>query len=138
MRNEEIDDRLNAERLFEMSAEEGLDTLVDLMADLFTSPIRGVLRESLLRILEPEDPWAPMRDSAVDIMRRYRSAFASEFPAFDREETSNRIRFCFQIVVGALQNDLLNDYHIFTTKGESLRRELKSCLRAYVQVKLGQ
>ena len=31
------------------------DEMVDLMGDLFTAPWRGVLRESLLRILEPDD-----------------------------------------------------------------------------------
>jgi AcrR family transcriptional regulator len=132
--NREIQSRVNMDRLFEMEPGEALDELVDLMADIFTSPIRGVLRESLLRILEPDDPWAPMRDSARRIMRNYRRAFATEFPAFDAEETNARLGFCFQLVVGALQNDLVNDYHVFSARDESLRTGLREALRAYMRL----
>lgn len=128
---------MNIDRLYELEAEEALDELVDLMSDLFTGPIRGVLRESLLRILEPDDPWAPMRDSAREIMRNYRKACASQFPAFDEEETKTRLSFCFQLIVGALQNDLVNDYHVFSTKDQSLRTGLKDAVRGYMRMPQG-
>ncbi len=132
--NAEARRRINLDRLYEMTPPQAMDEMVDLMADLFTAPIRGVLRESLLRILEPDDPWAPMRDSARDIMRNYRRAFATEFPGFDEEQTKQRLSFCFQLVVGTLQNDLVNDYHIFSTKDASLRDGLKEVLRSYMNL----
>ncbi|PHP65433.1 hypothetical protein CSC94_18915 [Zhengella mangrovi] len=134
--NEEIQARVNIDRLYELEPEIALDELVDLMADLFTGPMRGVLRESLLRILEPDDPWAPMRDSAREIMRYYRKAFASQFPQFGEEETKTRLSFCFQLIVGALQNDLVNDYHVFSTRDETLRAGLKEALRSYMRLPL--
>lgn len=130
--NAEIHARVSVEKLYEMEPDEALDALVDLMADLFTGPARGVLRESLLRILEPDDPWAPMRDSAREIMRNYRRACATQFPAFPPEETKERLSFCFQLIVGALQNDLVNDYHVFSTRDQSLRDGLKEAVHRYM------
>jgi AcrR family transcriptional regulator len=134
--NSEIQARVSVDRLYEMEPEIGLDELVDLMADLFTGPMRGVLREAMLRILEPDDPWAPMRDSAREIMRNYRKAYASQFAQFSEEETKTRLSFCFQLIVGALQNDLVNDYHVFSTRDESLRHGLKEALRSYMRLPL--
>lgn len=132
--NSEIRRRVNLDKLYDMSTGEALDELVDLMADLFTAPIRGVLRESLLRILDTDDPWAPMRESAREIMRNYRRAFADEFPDFSETEAETRLQFCFQLVAGALQNDLVNDYHVFSTRDETLRTALKEALRSYMHV----
>lgn len=132
--NSEIHARVNVDKLYEMEPSEALDALVDLMADLFTGPVRGVLRESLLRILEPDDPWAPMRDSAREIMRNYRRACATLFPAFTPEETKERLSFCFQLIVGALQNDLVNDYHVFSTRDHSLRAALKEATHRYMRL----
>lgn len=129
----EIHARVSMARLYEMEPEEALEEMVDLMADLFTAPIRGVLRESLLRILEPDDPWAPMRDAAREIIRNYQRACASQFPAFSPDETKQRLAFCFQLVVGVLQNDLVNDYHVFSSRDESLREGLKETLRGYMR-----
>lgn len=136
--NREIQRRVNMDRLFEMETGEALDELVELMADIFTSPIRGVLREALLRILEPDDPWAPMRDSARRIIRNYRRAFATEFPDLGEENTKARLSFCFQLVVGTLQNELVNDYHIFSTRDATLRQGLKEALRAYMRIPLAR
>jgi AcrR family transcriptional regulator len=131
--NREIFSRVSLDKLYEMEPGEALDELVDLMADLFSGPARGVFRESLLRILEPDDPWAPMRDAAREIMRNYRRACATQFPAFTPEETKERLSFCFQLIVGALQNDLVNDYHVFSTRDESLRDGLKEAVKAYMR-----
>ena len=133
MCNKEIQSRVSIAKLYEMEPGEALDEMVDLMADLFTSPIRGVLRESLLRILEDDDPWAPMRDSAREIMRNYQRACATLFPEFTPEETKRRLNFCFQLTVGTLQNDLVNDYHVFSTRDESLRVGLKEALLSYMR-----
>lgn len=134
--NKEINERLNLDRLYEMDGGEALDALVDVMADIFTSPVRGVLRESLLRILEPEDPWAPMRDSARNIMRNLNRACPSQFPQFSEEDAKVRLRFCFQLIVGAMQNDLVNEYHVFNTRDQSLRAGLKEAVRAYMRLPL--
>lgn len=133
MCNKEIQSRVSIAKLYDMEPGEALDEMVNLMADLFTSPIRGVLRESLLRILEDDDPWAPMRDSAREIMRNYQRACATLFPEFTVEQTKRRLNFCFQLTVGTLQNDLVNDYHVFSTRDESLRVGLKEALRSYMR-----
>lgn len=133
MCNKEIQSRVSIARLYELEPGEALDEMVDLMADMFTSPIRGVLRESLLRILEDDDPWAPMRDSAREVMRNYQRACATLFPQFTPDETKLRLNFCFQLIVGVLQNDLVNDYHVFSTRDESLRTGLKETVRSYMR-----
>lgn len=130
----EIHARVSMAKLYEMEPGEALDEMVDLMADLFTGPGRGVLRESLLRILEPDDPWAPMRDMGREIIRNYRRACATVFPAFEPESAGERLSFCFQVVVGTLQNDLVNDYHVFSTRDQSLRAALKDNLHGYMQI----
>jgi hypothetical protein len=75
-----------------------------------------------------------MRGSAREIMRNYSVACATQFPAYSRSETKERLRFCFQLIVGSLQNDLVNDYHVFSTKNQSLRQGLKEVVRTYMRV----
>jgi AcrR family transcriptional regulator len=129
-----IRDRVAPERLAQLSPSVALDEMVDLMGDLFTGPWRGVLRESLLRILEPDDPWAPMRESARTIIQCYDATMSTRFEHFDAEESRVRLRFCFQLTVGALQNDLVNDYHVFSTRDQSLREGLKEAVRGYMRL----
>ncbi len=130
--NAEIRRRVGLDQLYEMTPSQALDELVDLMADLFAGPLRGILRESLLRILEPDDPWAPMRDSARQIMRNFRKAYDHEIKGLTQEEARTQLSFCFQLIVGVLQNDLVNDYHVFTTRDESIRAGLKTAIRRYM------
>ncbi len=124
-----VEARFSAEYLRSRPLEAGLDELVDLMTDIFTARWRGVLREALLRILDPEDPWEPMRQSARKIVRNLHAGF------LDREDcdvSGNDLSFCFQAVVGVLQNDLLNDYHVYKTRDQTLRAGLKVLLKRYV------
>ena len=130
--NDQIDRRVAPSVLSVMEPGEALDELVDLMADIFSGRFRGVLRESLLRILEPEDPWAPMRDSARRIIGCLHEALDHRFTRFSPAEARLRISFCFQIIAGVLQNDLVNDYHVFSTKDRSIRRALKELVRRYM------
>lgn len=128
----QIDARVSEAALRALGPERALDEMVELMADIFSGRFRGVLRETLLRILEPDDPWAPMRGSARRIIANYHAALGDAFPAFSRDETRTRLSFCFQIVVGVLQNDLVNDYHVFSTRDRSVRAALKENLRSYM------
>lgn len=112
-----------------------LGKLVDLMLNLFTSRYRGVLRESLILILEPDDPWAPMRESAQKIITVLQLSLSEAFPDRSSDETDTQLRFCFQLIVGTLQNDLINNYHVFTTKDDSLRIGLKQAVCRYMGVK---
>ncbi len=130
--NEEIERRVSVQALQKIGPKRGLEELVNLMSDLFTSRFRGVLRESLLRILEPDDPWAPMRDSARGIMANYHQAFEHEFRGYKPKEARRRLSFCFQMIVGVLQNDLVNDYHVFSTRDRSLRNGLKEAVLNYL------
>ncbi len=125
--------RFSVDSLQGVGSKEILHLLVDLMVDIFTSRFRGVLRESLVLILEPDDPWAPMRGSALKIVSILQEGLADT--SSERTDTDIRCRFCFQLIVGALQNDLVNDYHVFTTKDSSLRRGLKEAVCAYMGLK---
>lgn len=127
-----VAERFNLELLKECDAIDTLEKLVDLMVDIFTGRFRGVLRESLVLILEPDDPWAPMRSSAQKVLQTLTLSLADAFPANTSAETDIQCRFCFQLIVGTLQNDLINDYHVFTTKDDSLRNGLKKAVCAYM------
>ena len=129
----EIIERFTDETLSASTPNDGLEMLVDLLADIFTSRFRGVLRESLLRILEPDDPWAPMRGSASKIIAVLHSGMGSAFPEYSDKETKIRLSFCFQIIVGVLQNDLVNDYHVFSTRDQSIRKGLKEAVCSYMK-----
>lgn len=121
-----IQSRLAPERLNSLSPTEVLNELVDTLADIFSSEVRGVLRESLLRILEPEDGWAPMRQSGRDIQQRIVNRLKSSYPEMSEVQAERKLRFCYQIIVGVLQNDLLNDYHVVSTADRSVRMALKA------------
>ena len=120
--------RLDPKRLNALSPGEVLDELIDTLADIFSSKVRGVLRESLLRILEPEDGWAPMRESGKDVQQRIVDRLKSSYPDMDEHQTERKLRFCYQIIVGVLQNDLVNDYHIVSTADRSVRLALKAAV----------
>lgn len=118
--------RLDRERLDALSPGEVLNELIDTLADIFSSEVRGVLRESLLRILEPEDGWAPMRESGKDVQQRIVDRLRSSYPEMSEAQTERKLRFCYQIIVGVLQNDLVNDYHVVSTADRSVRLALKA------------
>lgn len=123
-----FDPRLSADRLLQLTANEVLEELVDVMADIFSGETRGVLRESLLRILEPVDGWTPMRARGQEILARIVYRLKSAYPNMPDELTERKLKFCYQIVVSVLQNDLVNDFHAFSTKDESIRVALKTTL----------
>jgi Transcriptional regulator len=126
------DERLDAATLRATPPPAVIDIMVDLLADIFSGRTRGLLRESLIRILEPEDAWAPMRDSGREVLRRVTEAVADRLPGHDEDAARRKLAFCYQIVVGVLQNDLVNGFHVFSTRDESLRRALKTTLHALV------
>ena len=121
-----IERRLGPERLNSLSPGDVLDELIDTLADIFSSEVRGVLRESLLRILEPEDGWAPMRQSGRSIQQRIVDRLKTSYPGMSEAQTERKLRFCYQIIVGVLQNDLVNDYHVVSTADRSVRLALKA------------
>lgn len=127
-----IEDRLAQDQLASMAPVEVLHELVDTLADIFSSEVRGVLRESLLRILEPIDGWAPMRSSGQDVQQRIVDRLRSAFPTLSAIETERKLRFCYQITVGVLQNDLVNDFHTFSTRDQSIRNALKTVLEDHM------
>lgn len=120
--------RLAPALLARMTPDEALDEMVDLLSDIFTSQARGVLRESLLRVLDPEDGWAPMRDSGREIQRLVVDRLKAEWPGVSEADAERKIRFCYQIVVGVLQNDLVNDFHSISTRDRSVRKALKAAI----------
>ena len=113
---------------------EALDLLVDHIGAVFSSRYRGVLRETYPRIMDADDPWAPIRRSADHTMQTLHEGLGDAFPAFGQAETQTRLSFCFQMIVGVLQNDMINNRHVFTLEDGSVLRGLKDVLRAYMDV----
>jgi len=100
----------------------------------FDAP-RDVAGTSLLshtKILDPDDPWEPMRQSARQIMHVLHEALDTGFPGVAPDQARERLSFCFQLIVGVLQNDLVNDYHVYSLKDGSVRDGLKAAVRAYM------
>ena len=124
--------RLADAPLANLSAAEVLNALVDTLSDIFSSEVRGVLRESLLRVREPEDGWAPMRDSGRVIQQTVVDRLKSEYPHLSEADAERKLRFCYQIVVGVLQNDLVNDFHTFSTKDKSISTALKATVNDHM------
>ncbi len=116
------------------SSAAALALLVDLLCNIFGSKYRGVLRESLLRILDSDDPWAPMRQSAKRIISILHNELCESFDGFTKAQTQERLSFCFQMIVGVLQNDLVNDYHVYSLKDGSVREGLKAVIYSYMNL----
>ena len=125
-----------AEKLRAQDPGDALDALVDLIGAIFASKFRGVLRETYLRIMDKDDPWAPIRVSARKTLDPLHAGLQDAFPQYGPEETKIRLSFCFQIVVGVLQNDLINNNHVFTLKDGTALSGLKETLRAYMGLPL--
>lgn len=122
--------QFNVNALRDNTVQVTLEQFVDLMVDIFTSRFRGVIRESLILILEPDDPWAPMRGSALKIVSTLQQSLEAALPT--GADVNTRCRFCFQLVVGTLMNEVVNDSHVFTTRDDSLRNGLKEAVNAYM------
>lgn len=128
-----IQERLQPDFLRTAQPIEVIDTLVDLLADIFSGRTRGLMRESLIRILEPEDAWAPMRNSGREVLKLVSDALADRLPGHTQDEARKKLAFGYQIIVGVLQNDLVNDYHVFSSRDQSLRAALKTTLHALLK-----
>ena len=120
------------EKLRSIPPEEALDALVDLMGAIFASRFRGVLRENYTRIMHADDPWAPIRTHAQQVVLTLHGGLADVFPQYGLDEAKTRLSFCFQMVVGVLQNDLVNNYHVFKLDDGTVLPGLKEALRAYM------
>lgn len=129
----EIESRFTVPILRDQKRNDALHMLVDLLADIFTSRFRGVFRESLLRILEPDDPWAPMRKSAQQIIATLHAGLDESSADQNHSTLQTKLSFCFQMIVGVLQNDLVNDYHVFSTRDHSIRQGLKDAVCSYIE-----
>lgn len=125
-----------AQKLRALPPEEALDTLVDLMGEIFASRFRGVLRENYTRIMNADDPWAPIRIHAKKVVATLHDGLENAFPQFGPSEAKVRLSFCFQILVGVLQNDLVNNYHVFKLEDGTVLPGLKEALRTYMALPL--
>lgn len=120
------------EKLNGLPPGEVLDALVDLLGAIFASRFRGVLRENYTRIMHADDPWAPIRTHAQLIVRTLHDSLNDAFPQYGADETKTRLSFCFQMVVGVLQNDLVNNYHVLKLNDGTVLPGLKEALHAYM------
>jgi AcrR family transcriptional regulator len=121
-----IESRISRKQLETMSPEQVLNELVDTLFEIFTSDMRGVFRESLQRILEPEDGWTLMRQSGQDIRQRVVDRLKHAYPDLSEAQTERKVAFCYQVIVGVLMNDLMNDFHAFSTSDQSVKSALKA------------
>lgn len=128
----QISANFSVQKLRSGTAAEGLDALVEVMGAIFSSRFRGVLRENYTRISDHADPWGPMRASAQRLRAILHEGLEDAFPHFGVEETRTRLSFCFQIVVGVLQNDLVNSYHVYKLEDGTVLHGLKETLHAYM------
>ncbi len=132
--NREFNVIFTAKKLQAMSVGDALDALVDLIGAIFASKYRGVLRETYLRIMDEDDPWAPIRVSAKQTLASLQDGLRDAFPQYGAAETETRLSFCFQLIVGVLQNDLINNYHVYKLEDGTVLSGLKETLRAYMSV----
>lgn len=132
----EFEAAFTADRLRQLGPGEGLDALVDLIGAIFSSKFRGVLRETYLRIMDEDDPWAPFRTTAKQTLQKLHEGLGDAFSHYGADETKTRLSFCFQLIVGVIQNDLINKNHVFTLEDGSVSTGLKETLRAYMDVPL--
>ncbi len=132
----EFEAAFTVEKLRQNDPGAGLDALVDLIGAIFASNYRGVLRETYLRIMDEDDPWAPFRQSAKQTLRTLHDGLGGAFEHLSPEETKTRLSFCFQLIVGVIQNDMINKNHVFTLEDGSVLSGLKETLRAYMGVPL--
>ncbi len=130
----EITASFTPERLRALSPADALDLFVDVVGAIFASRYRGVLRESYPLILDDDDPWEPIRTSARQTLQALQDGLSDAFPHLSKSETETRLSFCFQMVAGVMQNDLVNNYHVFTLEDGSILIGLKTVLRAYMDV----
>jgi len=130
----EFEAAFSADKLRQLGPSEGLDALVDLIGAIFSSKFRGVLRETYLRIMDEDDPWAPFRTTAKKTLQKVHEGLGDAFPHYVPDETKTRLSFCFQLIVGVIQNDLINKNHVFNLEDGSVLAGLKETLRAYMGV----
>ena len=132
----EFEAAFTAAKLRQLGGGAGLDALVDLIGAIFASKFRGVLRETYLRIMDEDDPWAPFRTTAKQTLLTVHEGLGDAFPHYGPDETKVRLSFCFQLIVGVIQNDLINKNHVFALEDGSVLTGLKETLRAYMGVPL--
>lgn len=74
-----------------------------------------------------------MRAAGGDIRNRLVTSLAPRLPGHTEEEARRKIEFCYQLVVGVLQNDLVNDRLSFSSRDGSLLGPLQHALRDHIR-----
>jgi AcrR family transcriptional regulator len=124
---------LSVELLNALSPEKAMDRFAEVQFDIFTGKTRGVLREALLRTNNTEDDaWTPMRAAGRDIRQRLVTSIVPRLPGHSQEEAQHKVEFCYQLVVGVLQNDLVNDRLPFSSRDGSILPPLQLVLRDHI------
>ena len=131
----EISGRIDQAALARCSPRAVVEHFVDLMVDLFSGPSRGVLRETLLRIAEPDNPWEPMREMGRRVRGEMHKSLADRIQGPSKRARQQQISFFFQALVGVLHNDLINDHHVFSTRDETLKPALVELGTSYLKIR---
>jgi len=79
---------------------------VDLMLQVFSSPWRGVLRESFSRLAEHPESWRPMRQRSRYLVDRILKLY--EPMVKQKDGLDQRVNFAVQLLFSAFDNEMMN------------------------------
>ena len=130
-----VDQALAPEHLKAMSDVEVIENFVTTMIKIFTSPWRGVLRESYSRISEGRGIWAPMRNRGRKNTDIIVEKFAEQYSGQSNGTDEESIRFAIQILYSALNNDLMNPKLKFSIGDKEFEHYLSRMLCKFLELR---
>lgn len=130
-----IDETLDPHRLAEASDRDVITIVVDMMIKIFSSPWRGVLKESYAGISEGTGMWAPMRARGDQITDTVVAHFLGRNEIHNEDLAETDIRFAMQMLYSALNHNLMNADLQYTIGDEAFRTYLIEILSRFLELK---
>ena len=118
-----------------LTPKEVIEQVINLLLSIFNSPFRGVLRESYMRTQGSFDYWVDMRASGQEVQQVLVDSLKYRLPDQSVEQAETRLQFAYQTIVGILQNDLVNSFHVFKACDQALSAELSRMLEGYLELR---
>lgn len=114
-----------------MKLDHFVSDFVGFMIELFNGPARGVIRASYRGSGKDVDTWEPLRDSSRNIRALLMAAIIPKLE--NSQGAEEKVQFIYQLVNGALINDVLNPWHVYTTDDRRLHKELVRMILSYLK-----
>ena len=130
-----VDRALAPEHLHEMSEVEVIENVVATMIKVFSSPWRGVMRESYASIAEGRDIWAPMRERGREIADAVAAHFKERYAGRADGPDTGDILFAMQMLFSALNNDLMNPKLRYSIGERAFEQKLAEMLFRFLNLK---